>query len=64
MVQKLKVLVVGLGNMGMSHALAYTRISDFKVVGVCERRIATRKLPDALRIARRSLGLWRPAVAG
>ena len=45
---KLRVLVVGLGNMGMSHALAYTRIPDFEVVGVCERRIAKRKLPDAL----------------
>ena len=35
-----RVLVVGLGNMGMSHALAYTRIPGFEVVGVCERRIA------------------------
>jgi predicted dehydrogenase len=43
-----RVLVVGLGNMGMSHALAYARIPGFKVVGVCERRIAERKLPRAL----------------
>ena len=44
-----RVLVVGLGNMGMSHALAYTRIPGFEVVGVCERRIAERKqLPEAL----------------
>ena len=43
-----RVLVVGLGNMGMSHALAYARIPGFELVGVCERRIATRKLPDAL----------------
>jgi predicted dehydrogenase len=43
-----RVLVVGLGNMGMSHALAYTRIEGFEVVGVCERRIADRKLPPAL----------------
>ena len=34
--------------MGMSHALAYTRIPGFEVVGVCERRIADRKLPPAL----------------
>jgi predicted dehydrogenase len=34
--------------MGMSHALAYTRIPEFEVVGVCERRIDKRKLPDAL----------------
>jgi predicted dehydrogenase len=43
-----KVLAVGLGNMGMSHALAYARIPGFELVGVCERRIATRKLPEAL----------------
>ncbi len=48
-----KVLVVGLGNMGMSHALAYTRIPGFEVVGVCERRIADRKLPDALKDAKK-----------
>ena len=43
-----RVLVVGLGNMGMSHALAYARIPGFNVVGVCERRIAARKLPSQL----------------
>ena len=43
-----RVLVVGLGNMGMSHALAYTRIPGFEVVGVCERRIVDRNLPPAL----------------
>lgn len=47
-----RVLVVGLGNMGMSHALAYTRIPGFEVVGVCERRIANRKMPEALKGAR------------
>ncbi len=51
--EKKRVLVVGLGNMGMSHALAYTRISEFEVVGVCERRIAKRELPDALKSAQR-----------
>ena len=44
---------VGLGNMGMSHALAYTRIPDFEVVGVCERRIAKRELPAALKGAKK-----------
>jgi predicted dehydrogenase len=39
--------------MGMGHALAYTRISEFEVVGVCERRIAKRELPDALKNAQR-----------
>lgn len=48
-----RVLVVGLGAMGMSHALAYTRIPGFEVVGVCERRIAQRELPDALKGAQR-----------
>ena len=43
-----RVLVVGLGNMGMSHALAYAHIPGFEVAGVCERRIANRKLPPAL----------------
>jgi predicted dehydrogenase len=48
-----RALVVGLGNMGMSHALAYARIPGFKVVGVCERRIAARKLPPQLEQAER-----------
>ena len=48
-----RVLVVGLGNMGMSHALAYTRIPGFEVVGVCERRIADRKLPPELANAKK-----------
>jgi predicted dehydrogenase len=39
-----RVLVVGLGNMGMSHALAYTRIDGFAVAGVCERNIARRRM--------------------
>ena len=47
------VLVVGLGNMGLSHALAYTRIDGFEVVGTCERNLATRTLPPALQGARR-----------
>ncbi len=51
--EKKRVLVVGLGNMGMSHALAYTRITEFEVVGVCERRIAKRELPDALKGAQK-----------
>jgi predicted dehydrogenase len=48
-----KVLVVGLGNMGMSHALAYTRIDGFEIVGLCERNIAQRTLPKALAAAER-----------
>ena len=48
-----RVLVVGLGNMGMSHAIAYTRIPGFEVVGVCERHIADHKLPPELSNAKK-----------
>jgi predicted dehydrogenase len=48
-----RVLVVGLGHMGMSHALAYTRIPELDVVGVCTRRIAGKKLPEALASVKR-----------
>jgi predicted dehydrogenase len=40
-----RVLVVGLGNMGMSHALAYARIDGFQIVGLCSRGIRARALP-------------------
>jgi predicted dehydrogenase len=39
--------------MGMSHALAYTRIPECDVVGVCTRGIADKTLPQALAAARR-----------
>ncbi len=48
-----RVLVVGLGNMGMSHALAYTRINGFTVAGLCQRQIAGRQFPPALAAAER-----------
>ena len=51
-----RVLAVGLGNMGMSHALAYTRIPDVEVVGVCTRHIDKVKLPEALAKAKRYAG--------
>jgi predicted dehydrogenase len=50
---KLRVLAVGLGNMGMSHAKAYTRIDGYEVAAVCERRIAERSLPPELAAAAR-----------
>ncbi|MDP1732039.1 MAG: Gfo/Idh/MocA family oxidoreductase [Devosia sp.] len=50
---KKRVLVVGLGNMGMSHALAYTRIDGYEVVGVCTRNIESKQLPEALQGARK-----------
>jgi len=48
-----RVLVVGLGNMGMSHARAYARIDGFAVAAVCERNIAERKLPQEISAATR-----------
>jgi predicted dehydrogenase len=50
---KLRVLAVGLGNMGMSHAKAYARIDGFEVAALCERRIAERTLPPELAKAQR-----------
>ncbi|GAB2175041.1 Gfo/Idh/MocA family protein [Dongia sp. agr-C8] len=50
---KLRVLSVGLGNMGMSHAMAYARIDGYEVAAVCERRIAERQLPPVLASAQR-----------
>jgi len=50
---KKRVLAVGLGNMGMSHALAYTRIPDYDVVGVCTRNIEKKSLPEPLAKAKR-----------
>lgn len=42
----LRVLVVGLGNMGRSHALAYHENPDFEIVGLVNRSAVT--LPEAL----------------
>jgi predicted dehydrogenase len=44
--KKLKVLVVGLGQMGRSHALAYHTHSGFDIVGLVNRSAPT--LPDEL----------------
>jgi predicted dehydrogenase len=48
-----RVLVVGLGNMGMSHALAYARIDGYEVAGLCTRNIEELSLPGPLREAER-----------
>jgi predicted dehydrogenase len=50
---KLRVLAVGLGNMGMSHARAYTRIDGYELAAVCARNIAKTALPPELRAAQR-----------
>jgi predicted dehydrogenase len=51
MAGKLRVLAVGLGNMGMSHAKAYARIDGFELAGLCERGIGKRELPPELAAA-------------
>jgi predicted dehydrogenase len=48
-----RVLVVGLGNMGKSHASAYTRIPGFEIAGLCSRGIGAAALPPDLRGAAR-----------
>lgn len=40
---KLKVLVVGCGNMGASHARAYHKIEDYEIVGLVSRTPASRE---------------------
>jgi predicted dehydrogenase len=39
---KIRVLVVGLGNMGISHARAYASIDGFEIAGLCSRAIESR----------------------
>jgi len=40
--QRVRVLVVGLGTMGTSHARAYQAIDEFELVGLCTRHAAAR----------------------
>ena len=42
MADKIKVLVVGVGNMGRSHALAYHRMDGFELVGLVSPSIHSR----------------------
>ena len=42
MPKPLRVLVVGLGNMGLSHARAYHALDGFELAGLCARSIASR----------------------
>lgn len=39
----LRVLVVGCGNMGASHARAYRSLPDFELIGVCSRKPESRE---------------------
>lgn len=36
--KKLKVLVIGCGNMGASHARAYNKLDEFELVGIVDRK--------------------------
>ncbi len=40
--QPVRVLVVGLGNMGLSHARAYKSIEGFEIAGLCSRDVEQR----------------------
>ncbi len=44
-----RILVVGVGNMGASHASAYHRMDGFEIVGLCARTIRSKTLPEELR---------------
>lgn len=48
MADKVRVLVVGLGNMGKSHASAYHRNAGFEIVGIMSRTIKSKPVPDEL----------------
>ncbi len=49
MAGKVKVLVVGLGNMGVSHANAYHKLDGFEIVGLMSRTIKSRTdIPEHL----------------
>ena len=49
MAASIKVLLVGVGNMGLSHALAYRAIDGFEIVGLMSRSIRGRNdLPAEL----------------
>ncbi len=49
MTETVKVMIVGLGNMGLSHAKAYHNLAGFEVVGLCSRTLNDQtKLPDEL----------------
>ena len=47
MADSLRVLVVGLGHMGLTHAAAYERLDGFDLAGLCARSVMTRTdLPE------------------
>ena len=62
MSENIRVLVVGLGTMGLSHARAYRRLEGFELAGLCTRRMGERadiatEFPGAQRFADFAEGL-------
>ena len=49
MSEKVKILVVGFGNMGASHASAYHRNDGFEIVGLMSRSMKSKNIPDELK---------------
>lgn len=49
MPEKVNILVVGLGNMGASHASAYHRNPGFEIVGLMSRSIKGKTIPEELK---------------
>ena len=44
----LRVLIVGLGHMGLAHGRAYDKIDGYEIVGLCARSAKSRTdLPEA-----------------
>lgn len=49
MPQTIRVLVVGMGNMGVSHAKAYHGLEGFEIIGLCGRHLSVNtELPESL----------------
>jgi predicted dehydrogenase len=48
MAAPVRILVVGLGHMGASHASAYHRNPGFQIVGLCSRTITQKPIPEEL----------------
>lgn len=46
---KVRILVVGCGNMGASHALAYHEMDGFEIVGLVSRGDSKKKLNESLK---------------
>ncbi len=63
-----RVIVVGLGNMGLSHARAYQSIEGFEIVGLCSRDVHGRpeiaaEFPGVALFSDYALALATPANA-